>query len=95
MYDHLFPNYFANHQIRHQTTHTVGSQPGDCIWSLIFVMGLCGYVWVNILTSSPLRVGGWGGGGGEEGGRREGERERFGLYCLMTPGLSKDIQCHV
>ena len=27
--------------------------------------------------------------------RREGGRERFGLYCLMTPGLSKDIQCHV
>ena len=35
---------------------------------------------------------GLGGGGG---GRREGGRERFGLYCLMTPGLSKDIQCHV
>ena len=32
------------------------------------------------------------GGGGR---RREGGRERFGLYCLMTPGLSKDIQCHV
>ena len=58
--------------------------------TLIFVMGLCGYVWVNILTSSPQRVGGRGGGGGGEGGR-----ERFGLYCLMTPGFSKDIQCHV
>ena len=85
MYDHPFPNYFANHQIRHQTTHTVGCQPGDCIWSLIFVMGLCGYVWVNILTSSPQRVG----------GEEKVGRERFGLYCLMTPGLSKDIQCHV
>ena len=21
--------------------------------------------------------------------------ERFGLCCLMTPGLSKDIRCHV
>ena len=21
--------------------------------------------------------------------------DRFGLCCLMTPGLSKDIQCHV
>ena len=20
---------------------------------------------------------------------------RFGLCCLMTPGLSKDVQCHV
>ena len=90
MYDHPFPNYFANHQIRHQTIHTVGSQPGDCIWLLIFVMGLCGYVWVNILTSSPQRVG----GGGEGGGEREREREVC-LHCLMTPGLSKHIQCHV
>ena len=21
--------------------------------------------------------------------------DRFGLCCLMTPGLSKDIRCHV
>ena len=90
MYDHPFPNYFANHQIRHQTIHTVGSQPGDFIWSLIFVMGLCGYVWVNILASSPQRVG-----GGERGEEKEGGRERFDLHCLMTPGLSKHIQCHV
>ena len=41
----------------------------------------------------PQRVG-WGDGGGV-GRRREGGRERFGLYCLMTPSLSKDIQCHV
>ena len=37
------------------------------------------------------------GGGGEGGGerrRREGGK-RFGLHCLMTPGLSKHIQCHV
>ena len=52
-------------------------------------MGLCGYVWVNMLTSSPQRVG--GGGGGE----KEGGRKRFGLHFLMTPGLSKHIQCHV
>ena len=70
--EHPFPNYFADHQIRHQTIHTVGSQPGDCIWSLIFVMGLCGYVWVNILTSSPPEGRGGGGEGGGEGGR---ERE--------------------
>ena len=36
----------------------------------------------------PRGLGGGGGGG-------EGGRERFGLYCLMTPGFSKDIQCHV
>ena len=24
----------ANHQIRHQATHKVGCQPGDCTWSL-------------------------------------------------------------
>ena len=24
----------ANHQARHQDTHQVGCQPGDCIWSL-------------------------------------------------------------
>ena len=35
------------------------------------------------------------GSGEGVGRRREGGRERFGLYCLMTPGLSKDIQCHV
>ena len=35
------------------------------------------------------------GGGGERGEEKEGGRERFGLHCLMTPGLSKHIQCHV
>ena len=33
MYDHTFSK-LAKHQIRHQATHTVGCQPGDCIWSL-------------------------------------------------------------
>ena len=33
----------ANHQIRHQATHKVGCQPGDCIWSLYFSAG----VWVG------------------------------------------------
>ena len=43
MYDHAFSE-LANHQ----ATHKVGSQPGDCFWSLlIFLMSLCGYVWVN------------------------------------------------
>ena len=30
MYDHTFSN-LANHQIRHQGTHKVDCQPGDCI----------------------------------------------------------------
>ena len=31
-----------------------------------------------------------------EGREREGGRGRWvDLVCLMTPGLSKDIQCHV
>ena len=49
----------TNHQIRHQqATHKVGCRPGDCICmvTLIFPRGLCGYVWVNVLTLSPLRV---------------------------------------
>ena len=38
--------------------------------------------------------------GGSKGGREEGgdggsEGLSLGLCCLMTPGLSKDIQCHV
>ena len=46
MYDHAFSK-LANHQIRHQATH----------WhmvTLIFLRGLCGHVWVNIPTLSPL-----------------------------------------
>ena len=34
--------------LQNQTTHIVGCQPGDCIWSLKSSSGLCGYVWVNI-----------------------------------------------
>ena len=34
----------ANHQIRHQATHKVSCQPGDCIWSFQYSFG----VWVNI-----------------------------------------------
>ena len=30
-----------------------------------------------------------------ERGREGGQYEVLGLCCLMTPGLSKDIQCHV
>ena len=60
MYDRTPPN-LKNHQIRHQATHKVGCQSGDYIINLhmvtlIFLMGLCGYVWGNILTLSPPRV---------------------------------------
>ena len=37
-------------------THKVGCQPGDCTWSLDSSSGVCGYVWANILTFSPLSV---------------------------------------
>ena len=54
---------FANQQIRHQATHNVGCQPGDCIWSFLFKKfkkrgegGSNGYVWANILTLSPPKV---------------------------------------
>ena len=43
MYDHNFPK-LANHQTRHQATHKVGCQPGDCIWSLNLPQG---FVWVG------------------------------------------------
>ena len=50
MYDHTFSK-LANHQSRHQATHKVGCQPGDCIImaTSIFLKGLCRYVWVNML----------------------------------------------
>ena len=50
---------FLNLQIPDQRSgHT---ESGLSAWwlymvTLIFLMGLCGYVWVNILTLSPLRV---------------------------------------
>ena len=34
MYDHTYST-LANHQIKHQATHKVGCQPGDCIWSIL------------------------------------------------------------
>ena len=42
---HVWPHFseLANRQIRHQATHKV-------------FRGLCGYVWVNMLILSPLRV---------------------------------------
>ena len=46
----------ANHQSRHQATDKMGCQLSDCINSLGFSSGLCGYACVNILTLSPLRV---------------------------------------
>ena len=60
--------------------------------TLIFLMGLCGYVWINILTLSPLRVGRGGGGGVHfmipvnevhEEREREREREREYAHCRV------------
>ena len=59
MYDHTFLN-LQNHQLRHQTTHKVGCQPGDFIGSFYNLpRGLCGYIRINILTLSPPRVHGY------------------------------------
>ena len=40
---HVWPYFLelANHQIRHQATHKVGCQPGDCIWLFKFSSGVC------------------------------------------------------
>ena len=77
MYDHTFSE-LPNHQIIHQATHIqLRGQPGDCIWGLlIFLRCLCGYVWVNILTSLPPRVM-WG---------REERRvmDRLNQMCLHS-----------
>ena len=52
MCDYTFPK-LANHQINHQSTHKAGCQPGDCkCHFIIFLRGLCGYVWVTCPQSS-------------------------------------------
>ena len=40
MYDHAFSK-LASHQIKHQATHKVDCQPGDCMWSLFSSSGVC------------------------------------------------------
>ena len=44
MYDHTFAK-FSNRQIRHEATHKVNCEPGDCIWSLQSSSAQ-GFVWV-------------------------------------------------
>ena len=52
MYDHTFSK-LANHQIRHQgATHKVGSQPGDCTWSVQSSSGVCVGLYHYGLTNS-------------------------------------------
>ena len=40
---HVWNNFskLVNHQTRHQATHKMGCQPGDCIWSLQSSSGVC------------------------------------------------------
>ena len=45
----------ANHQIRYQATQSWLAAWWLHMVTLIFLMSLCGYVWVTILTLSPLR----------------------------------------
>ena len=96
MYDHTLSK-LANHQIRCQATHKVSCQSGDLhMVTLIFLRGLCGYVWINILTLSPPRVGAeWGVLLRWIISLIRGAKWGLGLSCLMTPGLSKDTWCHV
>ena len=75
----------------------------------IFLWALCGYIWVNILTGDGgSRVGEVRAGTtfpmpehDNNGALKIDPKlfvswyQRFGLYYLMTPGLSKDILCHV
>ena len=50
---HVLP-YFSklvnHHQLRHQATHKVDCQPGDCIWSLEFSLGFVWYIWGYVLV---------------------------------------------
>ena len=57
----------------------------DFCHGFVLVYGMYG---ITYSLHHPRGSGGWGR-------RREGGRVRFDLYCLMTPGFSKDIQCHV
>ena len=55
MYYHTFYK-LANQQIRHQATHKVGCQPGDFAYGHFNLLwGLCGPIWVNILSLSSQR----------------------------------------
>ena len=48
---------FANHQIRHQDPSTKGLALSDCRWPLlIFLLSLCGYIQLKILTLSLQRM---------------------------------------
>ena len=55
MYDQTFSS-LANYQIRHQATHKVGCEPGECIWSLLSSSGVC--VGIYGLTYSIAPEGG-------------------------------------
>ena len=43
-------------KIVYQVPHKMVCQHGDCMATLIFLMGLCGYVLLRILILSPSRV---------------------------------------
>ena len=55
--NHVLFSMIKNHEIRHQATSDLDCQLGNCRnVTLIFLRGLCGYVWVKILTLSPKKV---------------------------------------
>ena len=57
MYDHTFYKHvqISRSDIRPHTKWAVSLVILHMVTS-IFLWGLCGYIWVNILTLSPLRV---------------------------------------
>ena len=54
MYDHALSK-LVSHQIRHEAIQSEPSAWWLHMVKLFFLRGLCGYVWANILTLSPLR----------------------------------------
>ena len=54
MHDHTFSK-LAHHQIRHQATHKLECQPGDCMWSL-YSLGIP-VITENVTTATlPARI---------------------------------------
>ena len=73
----------ATHQSRHQDASKMDCQPDDCKLQMptsIFLKGLCGYVWVKMLTLSPPRVG-WP----QESARYNGELQMMVQLVAVYP----------
>ena len=58
------------------------SRPGDCRWP--FQSSSVGFVWVNILTSPPMKVNRLKGGGGGRGGKGYDNLSKFVILVDLT-----------